>query len=78
VRPTEPHAGGLIDLLRNRYDARKLDLLIPVGSEARHSLMAHLEEPFPGVAIALRGIEAREVESFTLHPAVALTFFSQQ
>jgi hypothetical protein len=38
--------------------------------------MAHPEELFPGVAIALRGIEAREVESFTLHPAVALTFFS--
>lgn len=64
--PAERHAGGLIDLLRNRYGARKLDLVIPVGNQTLQFALAHREELFPGVAMAYCGIERHQMESKVL------------
>ncbi|HEY5893615.1 MAG TPA: hypothetical protein VIT91_10330, partial [Chthoniobacterales bacterium] len=66
--PAERHAGGLIDLLRNRYGARKLDLVIAAGYEALQFALAQRAELFPGVPITYCGIERHQLAGKPLPP----------
>lgn len=68
--PAERHAGGLIELLRNRYGARKLDLVIPTGYEALQFALAQRAELFPGVPITYCGIERHQLIGKPLPPDV--------
>jgi CheY-like chemotaxis protein len=68
--PAERHAGGLIDLLRNRYDGRQLDLVVTVGFEALQFALAQRGELFPGVPITYCGIEGHQLAGQPLPPDV--------
>jgi hypothetical protein len=68
--PAERHAGGLIDLLRNRYSGRKLDLVITTGFEALQFALAQRDRLFPGVPITYCGIERHQLEGHALPPDV--------
>jgi len=64
--PAEQHSGGLINLLRDRYGARKLDLVIPAGNGALRFALEHRRELFPDAAIVFCAIERRQAENESL------------
>ena len=68
--PAEQHAGGLVDLLRNRYGTRKLDMVITTGYEALQFALSKRSELLPGVPITFCGIERHQLAGQTLPPDV--------
>jgi PAS domain S-box-containing protein len=64
--PAESHSGPLIDLLRDRYGRRKVDLVVSTGYEALQFALAKREELFPGVPITYCAIERHQLEGSTL------------
>jgi signal transduction histidine kinase/ABC-type uncharacterized transport system substrate-binding protein len=68
--PAARYAGGLVDLLRNRYGTRKLDMVITTGYEALQFALSKRSELFPGVPITFCGIERHQLAGQTLPPDV--------
>ncbi len=60
--PAERHAGGLTNLLSNRYGGQKLDLVITTGFEALQFAVAERGVLFPAVPITYCGIERHQLE----------------
>ncbi len=69
--PAEKHSGGLVDFLRSRYGARKMDMVVAAGYEALQFAIAKRDALFPGVLITYCGIERRQVEAKPLPPGVS-------
>ncbi len=68
--PAARHTGGLTVLLRDRYGARKLDMVITTGYEALQFALAQRAELFPGVPITYCHIERHQLAGQTLPPDV--------
>lgn len=61
--PAEQHGEALNALLRDRYGAKKLDLVVTAGNSALQFALAHREGLFSGVSITYGGVERHQVEN---------------
>jgi PAS domain S-box-containing protein len=67
--PDQSYLHSLINLLRDKYARRKIDLLMPMGDLAFHFLLAQRQSLFPGVPMVFCGAERHEVEVLKRPPA---------
>ncbi len=64
--PTAEHEANLTRYLRERYEGRKIDLIMPVSSLSLRFVLRHREEIFPGVPVVYAVQSAAEVDIGTL------------
>jgi len=69
--PVAEYEDDLIRYLRAKYAARKLDVVIAIGSSALELALAHRDELFTGVPIVFAGVDGGEVEGREIPPKVA-------
>jgi PAS domain S-box-containing protein len=69
--PAQRNISSLIELLRTRYGAMKLDMVITTGNEALEFALAQRDALFPGVPITYCGIERQHVTARPLPPDVS-------
>ena len=74
--PAAQHAGGMVDLLRDRYADKKPDMVATVGMEALQFAIDQRKELFAGVPISYSTVEAHQLEGKPLPPDCAGVFIS--
>ena len=73
-----PYAERLVALLREKYAARRIDVVVTVRSEALHFLLEHRQDLFPGAAVVFTDVSRAGVADLRLPPDVTGAFSTNQ
>jgi PAS domain S-box-containing protein len=68
--PDDRYQRQLAEFLRQKYDGRKIDVVIPVMAPALDFALKYREEVVPGVPMVFAAIDEREVKARALGPDV--------
>ena len=69
-----PYARRLVDLLREKYAGRRIDVVVARRLEALRFLLENREALFPGVPVVFSDVSRRSVEGLRLPPDVTGAF----